>query len=204
MAAVLVCAAVTVYYYYHRVNEEVRRHVQATLAQQYPNFLVSLGSARVIKGEGIRLREFSIVRPADVGLQRSELAYADEIFLQCDASLPRLAQGQVDVRHVRVRGLLVRPTLEADGSWNIAELLSLPKPQTHAPTVSIEEATVEVLDRRNSPPSVFAVDNVRLTLTPASTGSAAADQQGETHGTVRLQGSLSSDHFRRADVNGCA
>ena len=139
------------------------------MAGMYPNLAISIEGASLIPGEGIRIRDLSIMRPADMGLaKRGELAYADELFLSCDTSMLRLVQGDVSIDHVRIRGLLIRATCEADGTWSLSQFLPLPQRSGNPPTVSIEEATLEVIDRRNNPPSVLMLENIRLAAAPVA------------------------------------
>ena len=49
-------AAAAVLFFYHRIDDEVRRRVEAKIAAQYPELTVSVRSARLISGQGIEIR----------------------------------------------------------------------------------------------------------------------------------------------------
>ena len=55
-ALALVVAIALGFYFYHRIDDEVRSTVEAKLAAQYPNLRVSVREAQLVRGEGIRVR----------------------------------------------------------------------------------------------------------------------------------------------------
>ena len=207
LAAIVICAIVAGYYYYYRVDEEVRRHVQRMLAEQYPDYSVVVGSARLVQGEGIRLREVSIARPAGPEMkQRSVLLFCDEVLLKCNPSLQQLLQGRTDVPHVRLRGLVLRPLREPDGSWNVEDLIALRIADRPMPTVTIDDAHVEVVDRRLSPPSILTLDNLSLTMIPRSSEVPLQDDEatasrGGPH-AVAIRANFTNEHCREVLVRG--
>ena len=81
----IVCAIGIGVYIYYRADDELKKHVEATLAKSYPNLSISIGGTRLLRGEGIRIRDISVVEPGDQHIRaRSEIAFIEEIFLLCD------------------------------------------------------------------------------------------------------------------------
>ncbi len=77
---------------YTRVDEEIRRRVEEKLQAHYVNLTVHVRFAKLVEGEGIEVREVSILDPRLSGPQ-AELAYIDEIFIACGTELGQLASG---------------------------------------------------------------------------------------------------------------
>ena len=97
LIACVIGAALLVPYFYHRMDEEIRRRVEELLAKQYPGLQVKLHSAVLMKGEGIALRGLSIIDPAAEGPGAELLSY-DECFLACPTDLSDLCSGQSSPR----------------------------------------------------------------------------------------------------------
>ena len=65
------CAAIALgFYFYHRLDDEVRRTVEAKLGEKYPHLQVAVREAQLVRGEGIRVRGLSIVEPNRAGSAR--------------------------------------------------------------------------------------------------------------------------------------
>ena len=122
----MIGAALLVPYFYHRMDEDIRRHVEEIIAKQYPGLQVTLHSAVLMKGEGIALRGLSIIDPAAEGPGAELLSY-DECFLACPTDLSDLYNGQVKPTQVVVRRPTLRMTRRADGAWSTARLLPVPR-----------------------------------------------------------------------------
>ena len=83
MMLCVACAVVAVPYFYQRMDEEIRRRVEARLAQQYPDLGVSVRSAQLVEGQGIEIRGVSIREPRHVGTHdRDALSRPDVSHLQ--------------------------------------------------------------------------------------------------------------------------
>lgn len=129
-----------------RIDDEVRRRVEARLAQELPGMRVGVQSAALVPGEGIVLRGVAVA-VADLPPQHRQLLWVEELRLACATGLTDLLSGRTDVTGIRVR----RPTLHLvrlpDGSWPIARLLGSRSRQGSLPaTVSIEDASILVED----------------------------------------------------------
>ena len=93
LLAALLAAVGLAFYFYSRVNDEIRQRVLAKWQEHYPNLVVNIRSAPLVEGEGIEIRGLSLLDPNATGPQ-AELAYFDEIVLFCQTSLPELMQGE--------------------------------------------------------------------------------------------------------------
>jgi hypothetical protein len=88
----LAAALVAVPLVYRHLDGEVRRRVEQHFARQYPDLKVSVRSAELVEGEGIRVHGVSIVDPSLTG-PRAELLQVEEAFLYCRADLNALLSG---------------------------------------------------------------------------------------------------------------
>jgi len=183
-------------YVYHRLDEEVRRQVEAKIAQHYSGLKVSVRSASLLKGEGIEVRGLSIIEPGAEG--PAELIYVDEAFLRCATDLQQLIAGNVEAKEITIRRSTLRATRRPDGQYSSMKLLPVPKFSDRPPKVIIENGTVEVFDPLQTPCSTLMLRDVNLTLFPPN-----APRHGETASTVRkLQGTLSGDHLHQVELEG--
>jgi len=199
MAALVICALVAGWYYYNRADEEVRAYLQAVLAEHYAGLVVSVDSVRLLQGEGIRVRGVSLVQPeVPPDTPRSELLYIDELFVQGDAALATLFRGGFQARHLTIRRAVIRATRGGDGAWNVARLWPLPKLGGGAPGATIEDATIEVLDRTSSPASLLTLRDVNLGVTPESDHSTAGLARPGMR--LKIHGTLAGEHVQRIDV----
>ncbi len=91
MLAVLVAVGLAVFLF-TRLDDEIRRQVQQTLAKQFPQYNISVGGARLVEGEGIAIYDLAISETASTQLQNN-LLVVDEIMLVCDSQLTELMKG---------------------------------------------------------------------------------------------------------------
>jgi len=129
-----------------RIDDEVRRRVEARLAQELPGMRVGVQSATLVPGEGIVLRGVAVAS-TDLPPQHRQLVWIEELRLSCATGLSDLLAGQPSVTGIRVR----RPTLHvvrlSDGSWPITRLFRSHGRRAGLPsTVSIEDASILVED----------------------------------------------------------
>ncbi|HUY34318.1 MAG TPA: hypothetical protein VMV69_16345 [Pirellulales bacterium] len=188
-------AAAAVLLFYNRVDEEIRRRVEARIAAQYPELAVSVRSARLVAGQGIELRGLSIAEPGASG-PGAELAYLEEVLLAGHTDWRQLLQGELSISNIVIRRPTIRMTRRADGVWSAAKLLPLPRLSADTPRGSIENGVVEILDPFKNQPGAFALRDVQLTFEAAA--GAAPTPGGRADFDVR--GRLSADHVRRIDV----
>ncbi len=198
LIACVIGAALLVPYFYHRMDEEIRRRVEELFARQYPDLQVKIHSAVLMKGEGITLRGLSIIDPAAEGPGAELLSY-DECFLACRTDLSDLCGGDPQPTRVVIRRPTLRMTRRPDGTWSAARLLPLPKLSNGAaPEVRFENGTIEVFDPTKTVACTLTLRDVNLTLSPIP----AADGQPETTRRRRIQGTANGDYFRQVTFDG--
>jgi len=140
-----------VLFFYHRIDDEIRRRVEAKIAEQYPELNVSVRSARIISGQGIEIRGLSIVEPGVSG-PTAELAYLEEVLLEGNIDWKELVQGELSITNIVIRRPTVRVTHRDDGSWSAAKLFPLPKLGKLPPRGVIENGVIEVLEVKHGLP----------------------------------------------------
>ncbi len=193
LALSVVGAALAVPYFYRHLDEKISQQVQLRLAQQYPGLKVTIGSATLVKGEGISIRGLSILELGAEGPAAELLTY-DECFLHCRTDLQDLLTGDLEVTQVTIRHPTLRMTHRPNGSWSTAKLLPLPKLSKRPPQVTVENGTVEIFDPLKNPSSTLTLRDINLTLTPPA-GEGPSENRS-------LQGTVSGDYFRRVVVTG--
>gem|GEM_PF-6304460 len=192
-ATIVVCAGIAAFYYYYRGNEELRTRVELELSKAYPNHSVAVGSARLLQGEGVQLREISIAQPNSGRSSRAELVYIDEATLDCTPTLDQLMRGQIDIERVHVRGMSLYPTRSRDGTWNMAQLIPA-IPSKSPPTIEIEDSRVEISDRTNDQPDVVVLRDLQATITPPHLSAKQNDQ-------FAIWVRFANDHVREVDIH---
>lgn len=192
----IVAAAVVVPYAYHRMDDEIRRRIEARIAEQYPGLAVTVRSARLIEGEGIEIRGLSIVEPGAVG-PTAELAFLDETFLVCRPDWQELIQGKINIRQIVIRRPTIRITHRADGSWSAARLLPLPKLGDQPPGGRVENGVVEIYDPLHNPASRLTLRDANLEFAPATNTVPGRDGRRP----LGVHGRMTGDHVRRIDID---
>jgi hypothetical protein len=179
------------------VDDEIRRQAEAWLAARFPHLAVSVEGARLVDGEGITLRGVRLRDPLHKDGDSSDLATIDEIALDCDTSLPRLIQGDVDIRHVVLRRPRVCVARTVGGEWNVSQWLAgeSSDPGRRPPSAQIEGGTLEFLDATRNPPARWSLREIDLDIGPS-----AATDQAMTDGGLRVSGRFSGDHLRQAQI----
>jgi hypothetical protein len=196
LALAVIGAALAVPYYYLRIDDEIRLHVQKKIAQHYAGLRVSVRTAALVQGEGIQMRGLSIIEPGAEGPGAELLTY-DECLLSCATDLKQLVSGhEPDVKRVTIRRPVLRVTRRPNGTWSAAKLLPLPRFGIHPPEVVVENGTVEILDPLHTPCSTVTLRDVNLRLLAPAAGATGDDARR------RVEGSFSSDHFRQVLVAG--
>jgi hypothetical protein len=189
-----IITAIALPYVYQRVDEGIRCHVERLFAEHYGGLKVTIRSAVRVEGEGIEIRGLSVLEPGAEG-PRAAMIALEEVFLRCPTELAEWATSEPQVTEVVVRRPTLRIVRLADGSWNVSRLFPLPTPKGDPPNVTIENGTIEIIDGTRSPPSMWTLRDLTLSITM---------QDGDEPGTkVRvLRGSLTGDHLHRVDLEG--
>ena len=193
----LLVALVGVPYLYRRVDEEIRQHLESKLAEHYPDLTIAVRSARLIKDHGIEIRGVSIAEPGAAGPQ-TQLAYFEEIFVECRASLPELVQHEPQLARILVRGTQFHCTRRPDGTRSSTQLLPFPKFSDCPPEIVVENGTVEIFDPTQNPSTTMTYHDLNLTISPAVAGT--EDAIGSE--PLQVQGYFTGEHLRRVDLRG--
>ncbi|MBN2291458.1 MAG: AsmA-like C-terminal domain-containing protein [Pirellulales bacterium] len=199
----VVAAAIIVPYLYHRIDEEIRLHVEARFAEHYPDMKVRVRSAQLVEGVGIEIRGMSFSERgtnSDGGVADSALVYLEHVVLDCSTELPELMCPEVPISKVTIRRPVFRLTRRADGSWNAANLLPLPSFSDRPPEVIIEGGTVEIVDERKNPVSSFTLRDLNLRL--GTLEQTDGEQSANNANARTVSGSLTGDHLRRVEFTG--
>jgi hypothetical protein len=193
--------AAAVPFLYRRVDEQIRSRVEAQIAQHYVGLKVSIRSAELVEGEGIKVRDLVIVEPGADG-PHPELLHAEELLLGYQGDLKELitdsVQGEPQFTQITLRRPTFRITRRPDGSFSTAKLLPLPKFDDRPIQTRIENAVIEIFDPLKNPSSTLTFRDVNCVLSPLG-----ADQPPATTPHARkLEGTLRGDHLRRAEFEG--
>jgi hypothetical protein len=191
-----IAGAVAVPRFYHRVDEELCRHVESLVAQHYHALKVSLRSAELVQGKGILIHDLAIVEPGAEG-PHAELLTIGEVLLECPTEWKNLVQADLPIRRVTIRRATLRNTHRPNGAWSGVKLLPPPHFGDHPPEVIVESGVIEIFDPLKAPASTLTLRDVNLSLTPAPTTEAPAKSDMR-----RLQGVLAGDGFRRVEFEG--
>jgi hypothetical protein len=183
---------VVVPYCYYRIDEQVRRKIEARLAANYPGLVVRVRSAE-LQGQGIEIHALSIFQPDAPGPQ-AELLYVDEIFFACDTDWRKLLHECPEVTRIVVRRPMLRLTRREDGGYSAARLFPLPTTGGRPPAAEIENGTVEIFDPLKVPSSTLVLRDINLSVKPPASSAES--------GPLVLEGHFSGDHVPRAEVRG--
>jgi hypothetical protein len=194
--AVTVC----VMYCLGRMDEEIRAEVERRFRAHYPTLSVNVRSARWFEGQGIRIRGVSIVAPTG-DVRRAELAYVEEILAVSNANLKDLVLSEIPIEKVVFRGLTVHSTRESDGQWSGWRLWPPPSFSDTPPEVRFENAQIKLIDPRLGDAAALVLRDINLDVSPTLTAP-TANTNGKSDVHYQVRGALSSDHFRRATIDG--
>jgi hypothetical protein len=196
-----VCLAACVFYFVHtRLDEEIRRHIEAKFQAHYEGLQVAVRSARRVPGAGIEIRGL-MIRDPHPSRQQSGMLYVDELLVRCDTDLGGLVQGQVCTQQIIARRLKLRAHQLEDGSWDAAALLPFPKLGNQPPPAILESATIELIPAPSSGGSPLALRDVNITILPEWSRTRQETATGRLD-CLRIMGTLSSSLFAAATVDG--
>jgi hypothetical protein len=180
-----------------RVDDEIRRRVEAQFAQHYDDLKVTVRSAELVPGRGILVRGLAVVEPGAEG-PRAELADVDEVFISCATDLEKLVQGEPEITRVVFRRPTLRATRRPDGSWSVARLLHPRRAREKTPEVLVENGVLDVFDPTRNPSTSVAVRDVNLTVKPCD-DSVSGAAGGRNYA---VQGTLTGDMVRQVGFSG--
>ena len=208
--AVLAVVGIAVFLF-TRMDDEIRRHVEHTLAERFPQLDVRVGGARLIEGQGIAVYDLMLSQTGSSRVQ-TKLLVVDEIMLACDAKLTRLVKGMPPVERVVLRRPQLWVSRSSRGEWNLASLWPLPECSVKRPRIIIEDAVVTLSDEGNPALPNLVLNDVTLTVDPSqANGRTHHDTRTEasSFGTptqdlediVALHGHLGGPNLKRAEVH---
>lgn len=182
-------------YLVHRVDEEIRLQVEKMLADKYPRFVVHVRAARRVNDRGIEVRGLSISDPETPG-SAAELVYFDELVIQCNTDWQHLLRAELRANRVILRRPVIRMTRRRDGSWNTDRLLPIPKFSDRPPEITVEGATVEVVDPTGNQPTKLTLRDGSLTVT------SGADDEDVANPMRQIKAAALGDHVGRVTLDG--
>ncbi|MDZ4779333.1 MAG: AsmA-like C-terminal region-containing protein [Planctomycetia bacterium] len=162
---VVVIGLIGALYLEGRVDEEIRHQVERKFAEHYRDLKVRVHAARLLPGEGIEVRGLSISLP-NSNDDQGELLYVDELFVRCNTELDRLVQQDLGIQHLVIRRPIIRATPDAEGHWNVAKLLPLPKFGGQPPSGEFEHATIELADPESGVGRTMVVRDLNFKFRP--------------------------------------
>jgi hypothetical protein len=198
----IIAGAVAIPRFYHRVDEELRRHVETLIDQHYRaqkdhrDLKVSLRSAELVQGKGILIHDLAIVEPGAEG-PHAELLNIEEALVECPTEWKNLLQADLPIHRVTVRRATLRNTHRPNGTWSGAKLLPPPHFGDRPPEVIVESGVIEIFDPLKTPASTLTLRDVNLSLIPVP-----MTEPGAKTDMRRLQGMLAGDSFRRVEFEG--
>jgi len=179
-----------------RVDDEIRRRIEAHFAGLYDDLKVTVRSAELVPGRGILVRGLTVIEPGAEG-PRAELAQVDEVFVTCPTELEKLVQGDPQIDRVVFRRPTIRATRRPDGSWSTERLLHPHRSHDTIPEIRIESGSIEVFDPVKNPSSSFTIRDIGLALKPDDSASPGLSPE-----TCDFQGTLTGDMLRQAEFSG--
>ncbi|MCG8585563.1 MAG: AsmA-like C-terminal domain-containing protein [Pirellulales bacterium] len=204
----VVVVAAAGFYISTRIHNDIRRHVEKTLAEHYEplGLEVSVEGARRIEGEGIRVTGIAISDPS-LKAKHAELARIDELFLVTDADLLSLVQGKATAREIIIRTPTLRTTVNAANQWSASKLLPLPKFGEESVPVRVEHARVEIHETDDTERSPWKVRDIsfrfaRRVARPDAAAATLASSQPPPTDSRHIEGTLVCQHFGNVEFDG--
>ena len=188
------------WYFQSRIDGELRAAVESRLAKEFPHLKVTIGHARLIDGKGLEFRDVCFSEARASG-PHPELVQIEELFVECEPDLTKLAQGELGPKQITARHVTVTATQRPQNTWSLASLARqgdsssccrIPFP------ILIEDGTLLIFDPFKDPSGAYALRDIRAELVPAE--AAISDQGLVKDYTVRA--TSSGDFLRRVQLEG--
>ena len=196
MLAVFVAIGLAVFLF-TRLDDEIRSQAEHYLAEQLPQFNVSIGGARLVEGQGVAIYDLAISETSSTQLQ-SNLLVVDEIMFACNAKVLELVNGIPEIKRIVVRHPQVWASKRNDGLWNWDTLLkSLPKCDRKKPEFVIENAQFTLADQSRTELPPLSIRDIDLRIRPA-VGSDPADVASEER--LQIEGSFGGPLVQHAEL----
>ncbi|WP_428305381.1 hypothetical protein [Lacipirellula sp.] len=154
-------------YMYVRMDDEIRRHVEAFIGERYPHLDVSVGGARLIEGRGIVVYDVEFVPKGDRQL-RDELLVVDELLIVCDVEITTLMRGTPPIQRVEVKNPRMSLFRTKEGVWNFDQLIPHHPSGMPIPPVSIRGAEATLANDAAPDSQPIVLRDIDLTVTPTA------------------------------------
>ena len=208
MIAVIVIALGIGVFLFTRMDDEIRRQVQYTLAEQFPHLNVSVGGARLVEGRGVAIYDLTISETSSTHLQNN-LLVIDEVMVVCDVRLTKLVNGLPEVQRVVVRRPQMWASRLEDGRWNLESLWPLPSCSKKRPQIDIQNAQLAINDTAHPELPSLLLRDINLTLLPSkpSLASSSTTPGGQNSAVANascqpfeIQGNLGGPNLHAAKI----
>jgi len=180
------------------MDEEIRHQAEQMLAEQFPQFNISVGGARLVEDRGIALYDLIISETSNTQLQ-NHLLVVEEIMLACDVELSELAKGHFKIDRVEVKHPQLWASRRANGKWNLESFLPLPSFGKARPEILIKDAQITVRDEGFSQLPPFILREVNLTIDAASAPPSGAQQA--VMQPLEIHGSWGSSNVKQSEIH---
>ena len=157
--AVLVAAR---YYGVNKIDREIRARCEQRLRDHYHGLQVTVRSARRLDTRGIEIRGITIQEAGDQ--HAPIIAQIEEAIIHCDTSLPELLTRIPKINQIDVRRVRLRAERKLSGVWNVSHLFPLPSVGGQAPSATISDGTVEIIDPSQDSTTPLTLRNIELTI----------------------------------------
>ena len=185
-------------YFYLHLDDEICRQVQRRFADHYRQLTVEVGAARFEQGRGVFVNNLSLLEPRESGRPQSVLSI-DELFLAGNVRIDELVSGKVHLDKVIVRRPRLRAVRQADGRWNVAALVPLPKFSDETPPMLIEDATLILEDATRHAVAPLSLRGIDIQVNPGEV--AAATGRPGSH-SLAVTGTISGAPARELKFTG--
>jgi hypothetical protein len=203
----VVAGAVAAFCLYRQINDQIRRRVEIRLAEHYNGLKVSVRSAQLVEGKGVRVNDLVISDPGLDG-PSAELLHVEEAMFECPTDWQELIKGEPQLKRITIRRPTLRFARRPDGTWNVGSLLPPPHFGNCVPEVAWEQGAIEIFDPQKTPASKLVLRDVNAAMVPVP-ADAANSRSGEgaagpqtAPALRRFRGTLAGDGLRRVEFEG--
>lgn len=141
-------------------GEQVRRHLLAKLRAHYGEAFVDIRSARYEPGRGIIIDQLML---GDAATQATctALVRIEQIVVDTDLSLQRLAELNFSPKKLSIRGCDITSQVDGNGRLSVEKFLPLPKLGPGAETIELSRATLSISDPQNQDARPLVLREIR-------------------------------------------
>jgi hypothetical protein len=185
-------------YLYFRLDDEIRRQVEARFASHYREFDVKVGRARFDPDRGIAIDNFRLTPKTADGSPAEPILSIDEMYLAGHVRIEQLLTNQLQIDAIVIRRANLRLVRQGDGRWNVSALLPLPHFSDQAPKITIEDAASSLVDAAHPAAKPWSLQGIHLELAPLAAGA----EQLNGHKQYHIAGSASGLPAREIRILG--